>query len=206
MRKTACFLVALLVGGVGGCGVIASMMTHFVGVAEDAPPLGALVEILDFPSFAPVESDGNSNGSDSGEPFPVLRPAEGATEADLAGVWVNGRGYAAVHINAGGRVYQIDLPDVIAGRVVPDIVPKTIFNVGNASVGADGSVAADLSVALLGFSAEATVRGTLNATHDIIYDAELNETINVGEGIEEFTSDASWYRWDAERQALAFEG
>ncbi len=49
---------------------------------------------------------------------------------------------------------------------------------------------------LFGFGGTATVRGMMDSTHNVIYDAVLDETFDVGQGPETYTDDSPWFRWD----------
>ena len=73
----------------GGCGIF----THFLGVAEETPPLG---EALPDPESGKDEAVGDpipgTTPTPRPEPEPVFTPAEDATIADCAGIWMDDEG------------------------------------------------------------------------------------------------------------------
>ena len=68
----------------------------------------------------------NTNGGTTDFYAPQsLQPAAGATQSDLAGIWMHGDGYMAIHIDGFGQIYQLDVGDDFAGEPIPDYVPRT---------------------------------------------------------------------------------
>ncbi len=171
-----CFTVVL-----SGCGVLG----HLIGVPETPPPLDRVASAL-----LPLATTGDASIDDRAE---ALSPARGATEADLAGIWVHGDGLAAVHIDRSGWVYQIDRAEDFDG--LPDGIPTILFNVGNVSVGTDGFVSADLAASILGISASAKVTGILDDTFSTIFAATTEFRYDLGQGPETTRDFAPWFRW-----------
>lgn len=207
-----CLIAVASVGSLCGCADLYGVFDHFVGTAELSPPLGesflqSLAAHTQSFEGRPIPPDINGGRpvttDDVGTSGNVLWPAEDATAADLAGIWVQADGYGAIHIGASGRIFQADVAETIGGQGVPDIVPRTLFNVGNANVTADGQVQADVSLSLFGLSASGTVVGTLDATHNIIYDVTADMTVDRGNGPEHGVNYSPWLRWDPQTGALA---
>jgi hypothetical protein len=205
----------VIIGAICGCADLYGVFTHVVGTPEAAPPLGEAF----FGSFAPYgfASDGRPipadinggrppNVNDVGGSYSVLRPAQNATAGDLAGTWVHAAGYGAMHIDEAGQVYQADVADSIGSHAVPEIVPRTLFNVGSASVMAEGRVDVEAGLSLFGLSAAASMGGTLDSTHNVIYGVISDMTVDRGDGPEHGTDYLPWLRWDPQAEAIARQG
>jgi len=168
---------------------------HLVGMPEAAPELGsglALPTTLGELAIAAPSLDGTFSG-----PGAASTAAAGATTADVAGVWVQGEGVAAVHINAAGGVYQIDIADEIDGEILPDAVPRTVFNAGRVEVQSDGTVPLDGGVVIGPVVASLVGTATLDATLNVMYDVFFELTYDIGLGERTATYYSPWYRWDA---------
>ncbi len=202
----------LIIGAVAGCADLYGVLNHLVGAAESAPPLGE-----SFPGVRagvglaadgrPIPPDINGGRAptvnDVGTAGRVLQPAQDATIADLAGVWVHAAGYGAVHIDESGRIYQVDIAETLGGEPVPPLLPRTLFNVGSAGVTPDGRVEASATISLFGLSACGTMTGTLDSTRTIIYDVVADLTADRGNGPEHGVDYLPWLRWDPQTGALA---
>jgi len=205
-----CCVPLVVGGGLCGCGEVCAVLNHLVGVPEAVPPLGELMADLASALIsgfyaAPAYSDGGLDGGGYGYWFPELTPAIGASQADLAGIWVHGDGLAAVHIDESGWVYQIDRAEDFGGNTLPaglPLIPMTLFNVGSATVQPDGSVQADLSASLLGLRASANVTGTLDSTFNVIYGVTSELTFDMGQDPETGVDFAPWFRWNPETGIL----
>jgi len=178
--------------GICGCGC-ESGFYNLVGAPELGPPLGKALPIVAPASLPATARDGLNGG---GSPIAVSA-ASGATNADLAGVWMHAGGFGAIHIDQTGNIYQIDLPDVLNGEPVPDFVPRNMFNVGRANVATNGLVTANLSISLAGsVFASASLRGTLDSTHNLIFAVTSQSTFDIGSGPQTDTDSSPWFRWD----------
>jgi hypothetical protein len=197
-----------------GCGVL----QHLIGFPEPAPPLGSgLMEpfSLDW-WYASFPSD----------EFPTQRipppswafwdyylyqasaqPAIGATEADLAGIWVEAvSGAFAVHVDAGGWIYQVDLSDMVGGEPLPPEIPRIVFNAGRLMVNPDGGITGELAVSLPGFSGSGTLSGVLGHSLDIITDVVMDESVVVQDQTSNGRVDDMWVwlRWDPQTGTFPF--
>ena len=201
-----------IIGTACGCADLQGVLDHLMGAPEAAPPLGT--SFLDsFAGFLlpsdgrPIPPDINGgrepNANDVGVSQSPLEPAQGAVQADLAGIWVHAMGYGAIHVDEAGRVYQVDLADSIDGTPVPDIVPRTLFDVGAATVTDDGRVQGDMSVSLFGLSASGALTGMLDSTRNIVYAVTLDMTVERGNGPEQGVDHSPWLRWDPQTGVLA---
>jgi len=202
----------LMIAALAGCADLYGVLDHLVGAPESAPPLGE--SFLGVHAGIGLAADGRPippdiNGgrtptvNDVGTAGRVLQPAQGATIADLAGVWVHAAGYGAVHIDESGRIYQVDIAETLRGEPLPPLLPRTLFNVGSAGVAPDGRIEARASISLFGLSACGTVTGTLDSTRTIIYDVVADLTADRGNGPEHAVDFLPWLRWDPQTGALA---
>jgi len=111
---------------------------------------------------------------------------------------MHGDGYMAIHIDAAGQIYQLDVGDDFAGEPIPDYVPRTLFNVGSASVSTSGAVTAAASVSIANLaSASASLTGTLDASGNLIYNVSGVSTFDQGDGPTTVRDSTPWYRWDS---------
>jgi hypothetical protein len=135
------------------------------------------------------------------------QPAIGATEADLAGIWVEAEsGAAAVHVDASGWVYQIDLSEMRNGEPLPPGIPNPIFNLGRLAVDSDGRVTGELGVSLPGFSVSGSLNGVLGGTLDIITDVAMDGSVVVLDQTYQGRVDDMqvWLRWDPQTGTFPF--
>lgn len=181
--RVANILLVTICLGTGGCFLFGGP-NNLVGQPEPAPPLQRVL---------PGLSDVKLEASDG---LPSISAAQNAARADLAGIWIHAGGFGAVHISTDGIIFQVDLADVLNGEPVPDLIPRTFFNAGTANVASNGLTTANINISLAGLSATVSMRGTLDATHNIIFAVNTVTTLNLGSGPDVSHDDTPWFRWD----------
>lgn len=208
MKSLKNVMIGLGVLGIVGCGTIVGLLNHFVGSPEPSPPLGTPFSVgLSYEGMANMAGEPGQAGGEwmPSEPAITLNPATDAATADMAGIWIHAEGLGAVHIDDTGSVFQVDLSEQVRDYLQASILPLTLFRVGTITVGPDGNVEGELSVSLPPLHATATITGTLDETHNVLYAVRTHATFNDGTSSYSEQDHTPWLRWDPNTDALAMD-
>jgi len=212
MRFLSIVMVTLMLLGTSGCGTIIGVLIHFVDSPEASPPLGepfSAGQFGEYPDAYQATAFGSStfSGSDaevSGSQT-VVTPATDATMADLAGTWVHSDGWAAVHIDDSGQIFQVDLSEEIHQYLGSDDLPLTVFNMGTTSISLDGEMVAKLEASVPPVHASGIITATLDSTHNVLYAAFMELTLEYADSSDAYNDYSTWLRWDPETGTLAID-